>query len=92
MQIRHLPTDAVGWRARAAWVAPMAPHWLHPLVADVLANKAMRSDALLAVADALVEAARAAAAHGQTTAERSLLALAELPRQLAPSRAEEAVG
>jgi hypothetical protein len=82
------PATVADWRARAIAVAPLAPLWLHAAVGAMLADPRASSDAMLALADALEEAARTANLYGRPTAiARELRLLADLPRQQAPSRA-----
>lgn len=80
---------ARAWYARAArQMAPGAPGWFLGGVIQFLLNPHASSDALLALADALEEAAHLADMAGDPVA-RELRELADLPRQLAPSRASK---
>ncbi len=89
--------DLAQWRAREQWiarawsVAPQSPDGLIFAVGAALSNPQASSDALLCLADALDEAAEISTATGLTLLARDLCALAELPRQLAPTRAASAV-
>jgi len=75
------------WRARAMAAAPEAPYWLTTAVAAFLADERADSDAMLLLADALEDAARAAGAFGEAASARALHQLADVPRRWAPLRA-----
>ncbi len=85
----HQPSDPRIWYERAHLAAPTTPAWIRHSVGFFLKHPRADSDALLALADALTEASEAAAltCH-QATLAPELRRLADLPRRLAPFRAE----
>jgi plasmid stabilization system protein ParE len=80
------------WLALAVRAAPRAPSSLLICVSALLANPEASSDLLLLLADALEEAAKAAALSGRARLPQELRALADLPRMLAPFRVDMAPG
>ena len=76
------------WWNRVRTAAPLAPSWFSVTATRVLMAPGVSSDALLIFAEALDEAADIAILSDGDLASQ-LRQLADLPRQLAPSRANQ---
>lgn len=93
LALTYVSTPAVTPAKRAAWfreaskVAPNVPAWCRVMAARLLADKQASSDALLLLADALTEAANFAGIEGQIALATELDRLSDIPRRLAPRRA-----
>ncbi len=76
------------WFRAASDAAPSVPAWCRTMVARLLADRQAGSDALLLLADALTEAANFAGIEGQIALAIELERLSDIPRRLAPLRAD----
>ncbi len=86
----HQPSDSRIWYERAHLAAPTTPAWIRHKVGFFLNHPRADSDVLLALADMLIEASETASLMGlQATLAPELRRLADLPRRLAPFRAED---
>ncbi len=82
------PDERTHWLCAVTQAAPDMPFWNRFAVARMLANRAASSDALLWLADAFTEAAGVAGEFGDGALAIQLHQLSELPRRLAPQRAD----